>query len=79
MEEYNAATSPLNQSFNTFTTLQQVMDLNFDFWQTTISRSSKLPWNTQKDIMSVYLMKNAKTYTFLVKRCGEYLPPAGIN
>ena len=42
----------------------EIFSLDSDFWQPTVNSSSRLPWSTQKEITSAYL---------LMKRTGEEL------
>ena len=63
LQEYNIASSVVNDAHVAFST-GEILCLDSDFWQPTVSSSSKLPWSTQKEITSAYL---------LMKRTGEEL------
>ena len=63
LQEYNVATSVVNDSHVAVST-DEVLSPDSDFWQPAVSTSSKLPWRTQKEIMSAYS---------LMKRAGEEL------
>ena len=63
LHEYNVASSVVNDVHVAFST-NDILSLDSNFWQPTMSSSSKLPWGTQKEITSAYL---------LIKRTGEEL------